>query len=136
MCSNEKGTVSPAAPTSSEDDATMHLFRYSDHRRDTSYRNIVARCGVVIILCISLWMSYSLSMRRRISTNADACFPAAEKRCNERKVKVPKSRSALYVDGMQARWTPAAVRRESAEASQLSSCCARREASDFSQVDA
>ena len=127
MGSNEKGAVAPAAPTSSEDDAITHLFRYSDHRQDTSYSNFFARCGVVIIPCTSVWSSSSLLIRRRISATSDVCCPAAEKRHDATKAKVPKWCSALSEEGMQARQTRAAFRRESAKASRPSICCARRE---------
>ena len=61
--SNKKGAISPSAPTSSEDDAVTHLSRYIYHLRNTSYSNVVARCGVVIIPCNSVCISYGLSMR-------------------------------------------------------------------------
>ena len=136
MVSKEKGTVAPAAPTSFEENAVTHLFRYSEHQRDTSYSNVIAMCRVVIIPYTSVWSSSSLSMRQRSSTTTDACRPAVEKRCDATKAEVPKSRSASSTDGMQARRTHAAVRRESTKAIRLSSCCARREASAPSQVDA
>ena len=54
-----------------------------------------------------------------------------ERRCDATKVKVPKLQSASSVDGMVLRCTRAVVHKESAEASQTSNCCARREASDI-----
>ena len=136
MGSNKKGTVSPAAPTSSEDDAVTHLLSYSDNRCDTSYSNVVAMCGDLIIPCISVWSSSSLLMRQRISATADTCLPAAEKRCDVMKGKVPKSRSALSTDGIQVKRTHVDVRRDSSEDSLLYIFCTRREASDPSRVNA
>ena len=80
MVSNEKVAISPAAPTSSEDDAVTHLFRYIDHQRDTLYINVVARCGVVVIPCTLAWSSYGILMILRRSATADGFYPAAEKR--------------------------------------------------------
>ena len=136
MDSNEKGTVAPSAPTSFEDDAVTHLLSYSDNRCDTSYINVVAMCGDVIIPCISVWSSSSLLMRQRISATADTCLRAAEKRCDGMTGKVPKSRSAFSTDGIQIKRTHVDVRRDSSEDSLLSICCTMREASDPSRVDA
>ena len=65
-------------------------------------------------------------MRQRSSATADVCCPAAEKRCNDTKANLSKLRSSLYADGIQARRNHAAASSESASASLLSRCCARR----------
>ena len=75
-------------------------------------------------------------MRRMSSATADECCPPAEKRCDATKAKVPRSRSASSADGIAARRTRAAFRRESAEARRPSSYWARREASTPPRVDA
>ena len=67
---------------------------------------------------------------------ADKWRPPDEKRCDATKANVPRSRSASSADGMMARRTLAAIRKESADARRPSNCCARREASALPRVDA
>ena len=67
---------------------------------------------------------------------ADKWRQYVEKRCDATKVNVPRSQSALSAEGVTARRTLAAIRKESADARRLSSCCARREASAPPRVDA
>ena len=131
-----KVTLSPGASATPEADAATHLFRYWIHHRDISNRSVVARQGGIIIPCTSVWNSSRLSMRRRSLAMAEKWRPPGEKRCNEKKAKVPRSRSASTVDGMASRRTFTAIRKESADARHPSNCCTRREASVPPRVDA
>ena len=58
---------------------------------------------------------------------ADNCLPPAENRCEVTKTNVPKLRSASSAEGIAARRTLVAVRRDSAKAKRPSSCCTKRE---------
>ena len=60
---NKKGTVALVAPMSSEDDTVTHLLRYSDHLCNTSYSNVVASWGGVIIPCTLVWSFYLLIVK-------------------------------------------------------------------------
>ena len=81
-----------------------------------------------VIHCTFVWSSFILIIRRRSSTTAEECHLPAEKRCKATNSKVLRSQSASSADGMAARRTRAAVRREYSNARCLSSCWARREA--------
>ena len=111
MGSRKKGTISPGATKSLEEDTLTQLLSYSIHHLKTLFVIVVARCGEVITPLTSVWISSRLSMRRRRSATAATFIPTAYKRCDATKEKVTILHSASSMDGMTYRGTHEVVHR-------------------------